>query len=106
MARAWYAYTNTSADPLLAASYRRVTLSPLCINGSCRRFSTSRFLAYCSFDTQYSGLYCQWFSFIFSTAYFARGFKEISLFKADRVTQICFYEIYKHIIQITQTLQF
>jgi hypothetical protein len=34
MARAWYAYTNTSADPLLAASYRRVTLSPLCINGS------------------------------------------------------------------------
>lgn len=34
MARAWYAYTNVSADPLLAASYRRVTVSPVCIDGT------------------------------------------------------------------------
>lgn len=34
MARAWYAYTNTGSDPLHAGSYRLVTVSPSCINGS------------------------------------------------------------------------
>lgn len=33
MARAWYAYTTVGGDPLLASSYRRVTVSPVCING-------------------------------------------------------------------------
>lgn len=33
MARAWYAYTNTGSDPLLASSYRLVTVSPSCLNG-------------------------------------------------------------------------
>ncbi|CAM4423357.1 hypothetical protein SAMN06265348_11811 [Pedobacter westerhofensis] len=34
MARAWYAFTNISADPLLASSYKRVTNTPSCINGT------------------------------------------------------------------------
>lgn len=34
MPRAWYAFTNIAADPLLSSSYKRVTLSPSCINGT------------------------------------------------------------------------
>lgn len=33
MGRAWYAYTNTGSDPLLASSYRLVTTMPACRNG-------------------------------------------------------------------------
>jgi len=34
MARAWFAYTNTGSDPLLASSYRLATTTiPACRNG-------------------------------------------------------------------------
>jgi len=33
MANSWYAYLGQGKDPLVPASYRRVTVDPLCLNG-------------------------------------------------------------------------
>jgi len=34
MANSWYAYLDQCGDPFLTLSYRRITIKPLCINGS------------------------------------------------------------------------
>ena len=34
MANSWYAYMGQGKDPLVPASYRRVTVDPLCLNGT------------------------------------------------------------------------
>jgi len=33
MANSWYAYLGQGKDPLVPASYRRVTIDPLCLSG-------------------------------------------------------------------------
>ena len=33
MANSWYSYLGQGKDPLVPASYRRITIDPLCLNG-------------------------------------------------------------------------
>jgi len=33
MANSWYSYLGQDKDPLIPASYRRITVDPLCLNG-------------------------------------------------------------------------